>query len=191
MAVSSFAVLFMPIGAKLPADNLLRDMCKLLQLPHVIMFIFYLFVLGNCWGFIESYLFLYLKELGASNYLLGMYIYYRTYTWYIIPMRYYLMHHNAYYADDECSDSKIVIINLPNFHFRYHGFCGYTQQHTISLWSRKAHKQVWTCQSHCDSFFRSRSSADGLFIHKVSILYKAFMLCFVNNIESKFFSQLV
>ncbi|KAF6212821.1 hypothetical protein GE061_010530 [Apolygus lucorum] len=72
MAISSLSVLFMPIGAKLPADNLMRDMIKLLKLPHVIMFIFYQFVLGNCWGFIESYLFLYLKELGASNYLLGI-----------------------------------------------------------------------------------------------------------------------
>ncbi|CAB0019753.1 unnamed protein product [Nesidiocoris tenuis] len=72
MAVSSLSVLLIPIGTKLPADNLLRDMMKLLGLPHVIMFIFYLFLLGNCWGFIESYLFLYLKELGASNYLLGI-----------------------------------------------------------------------------------------------------------------------
>jgi len=30
-----------------------------------------IFVLGNFWGFIESFLFLYLKELGAPNYLLG------------------------------------------------------------------------------------------------------------------------
>lgn len=55
----------------MPADNILKDMIRLLKLPHVMAFIFFLFMLGNCWGFIESYLFLYLKELGAPNYLLG------------------------------------------------------------------------------------------------------------------------
>lgn len=57
----------------MPADHILKDMIRLLKLPHVIAFIIFLFMLGNCWGFIESYLFLYLKELGAPNYLLGKY----------------------------------------------------------------------------------------------------------------------
>lgn len=64
-------LLMMPVGIKMPADHILKDMLRLLKLPHVTAFIFFLFMLGNCWGFIESYLFLYLKELGASNYLLG------------------------------------------------------------------------------------------------------------------------
>ncbi|XP_073991086.1 uncharacterized protein isoform X2 [Rhodnius prolixus] len=72
MAASALSVLMMPIRAKLPADNLLRDMIRLIKMPHIILFILFLFILGNCWGFIESYLFLYLKELGASNYLLGV-----------------------------------------------------------------------------------------------------------------------
>ncbi|KAL1115777.1 hypothetical protein AAG570_006067 [Ranatra chinensis] len=72
LAVSCFTVLLMPIGAKMPADHLVRDMLKLISMPHVIVFVFFLFALGNCWGFIESYLFLYLKELGAPNYLLGV-----------------------------------------------------------------------------------------------------------------------
>ncbi|XP_024081412.1 uncharacterized protein LOC106668659 isoform X2 [Cimex lectularius] len=72
MALSSLAVLLMPVGAKLPNDNLMKDMLKLIKMPHVMMFVVFLFILGNCWGFIESYLFLYLKELGASNYLLGI-----------------------------------------------------------------------------------------------------------------------
>ena len=55
----------------MPADHILKDMLRLLKLPHVTAFIFFLFMLGNCWGFIESYFFFYLKELGASNYLLG------------------------------------------------------------------------------------------------------------------------
>lgn len=72
LIVSSITVFLMPLGDKLPADNVFRDLWNLLKMPHVICFILFLFVLGNFWGFIESFLFLYLKELGAPNYLLGI-----------------------------------------------------------------------------------------------------------------------
>lgn len=72
LVVSTITVLLMPIGDKLPADNVFRDLWNLLKVPHVIIFIMFLFLLGNFWGFIESFLFLYLKELGAPNYLLGI-----------------------------------------------------------------------------------------------------------------------
>lgn len=72
LIVSALTVFLMPLGEKLPADNVFRDLWNLLKLPHVICFIVFLFVLGNFWGFIESFLFLYLKELGAPNYLLGI-----------------------------------------------------------------------------------------------------------------------
>jgi len=71
LVISTMSVLMMPLGEKLPADNVFRDLWNLLKMPHVIAFIIFLFVLGNFWGFIESFLFLYLKELGAPNYLLG------------------------------------------------------------------------------------------------------------------------
>lgn len=72
LVVSAFTVFLMPLGEKLPADNVFKDLVKLLMIPHVMFFIIFLFVLGNFWGFIESFLFLYLKELGAPNYLLGI-----------------------------------------------------------------------------------------------------------------------
>lgn len=71
LGISVVTVLWMPVGPKMPVDNIMTDMLKLLRLPHIIAFIFFMFALGNLWGFIESYLFLHLKELGASNYLLG------------------------------------------------------------------------------------------------------------------------
>lgn len=74
LIVSSISVLLMPLGDKLPADNVFRDLWNLLKMPHVMCFIIFLFVLGNFWGFIESFLFLYLKELGAPNYLLGKHL---------------------------------------------------------------------------------------------------------------------
>lgn len=72
LIISTITVTLMPIGDKMPADNVFRDLFNLLKLPHVMAFICFLFFLGNFWGFIESFLFLYLKELGAPNYLLGI-----------------------------------------------------------------------------------------------------------------------
>ncbi|KAL7040264.1 hypothetical protein ACKWTF_000330 [Chironomus riparius] len=72
LVITAITVFLMPLGEKLPADNVFRDLWNLLKMPHVICFIIFLFVLGNFWGFIESFLFLYLKELGAPNYLLGI-----------------------------------------------------------------------------------------------------------------------
>uniref|UniRef100_A0A8D8GT47 Major facilitator superfamily domain-containing protein 6-A n=1 Tax=Culex pipiens TaxID=7175 RepID=A0A8D8GT47_CULPI len=72
LVISSISVFMMPLGEKLPADNVFKDLLNLLKLKHVIIFIWFLFLLGNFWGFIESFLFLYLKELGAPNYLLGI-----------------------------------------------------------------------------------------------------------------------
>lgn len=76
LIVSAITVFKMPLGDKIPADNVFRDLWNLLKMPHVICFIIFLFVLGNFWGFIESFLFLYLKELGAPNYLLGKFLNY-------------------------------------------------------------------------------------------------------------------
>ncbi|XP_049817223.1 uncharacterized protein LOC109608343 [Aethina tumida] len=72
LIMSSIAVYLMPLGSKLPADNIFRDLFNIFKMPHLVAFIFFLFILGNLWGFIESYLFFYLKELGAPNILLGI-----------------------------------------------------------------------------------------------------------------------
>jgi len=72
LGISAITIILLPLGAQLPADNIMRDLLRIVRLPPVLLFIFFLFALGNFWGFIESFLFLYLKELGASNYLLGM-----------------------------------------------------------------------------------------------------------------------
>lgn len=72
LVISAITVYLMPLSAKLPADNIFKDIIKILAMPRVVLFIFFLFALGNLWGFIESFLFLYLKDLGAPNYLLGI-----------------------------------------------------------------------------------------------------------------------
>ena len=45
---------------------------KLLRLVDVNVFLVMMLFLGTCWGFLESYLFVYLMEMEASSYLLGM-----------------------------------------------------------------------------------------------------------------------
>lgn len=72
LIISAITVFLMPLGDKMPADNMFNELWKLVKMPHVICFIIFLFLLGNFWGFIESFLFLYLKELEAPNYLLGI-----------------------------------------------------------------------------------------------------------------------
>ena len=72
LIISAITVLMMPLGTKLPADNIFRDLLNIFKMPTVIIFIIFLYILGNLWGFIESFLFFYLKDLGAPNYLLGI-----------------------------------------------------------------------------------------------------------------------
>lgn len=72
LIISAVTVFFMPLGTKLPADNIFKDLMNIFKMVNVIVFIIFLFVLGNLWGFIESFLFFYLKDLGAPNSLLGI-----------------------------------------------------------------------------------------------------------------------
>lgn len=72
LIIASISLLFMPLDTKLPADDMLSDLKKILRMPSLMVFVVFLFILGNLWGFIESYLFFYLKDLGAPNYLLGV-----------------------------------------------------------------------------------------------------------------------
>lgn len=72
LIIAAICVLLMPLGTKLPADNIFKDLVNIVKMPHVMVFIIFLFVLGNLWGFIESFLFLYLKDLSAPMSLLGV-----------------------------------------------------------------------------------------------------------------------
>ena len=49
----------------------LTSISKLVRLIDVDIFMIMMLLLGTCWGFLESFLFVYLTELKASSYLLG------------------------------------------------------------------------------------------------------------------------
>ncbi|XP_038112525.1 major facilitator superfamily domain-containing protein 6 [Culex quinquefasciatus] len=72
LGLSLISVVFLPVGHKQPSESIMQHLFKILRLPHVLMFIFFLFFLGAFWGFIESYLFVIMKEMGSPNYLLGL-----------------------------------------------------------------------------------------------------------------------
>ena len=72
LIISVFAIFAMPLGEKPPAQNIGKNLKRILIMPHVIIFLVFLFIAGNYWGFIENYLFVIMKEMGAPNYLLGL-----------------------------------------------------------------------------------------------------------------------
>nr|XP_053653742.1 major facilitator superfamily domain-containing protein 6-like [Cherax quadricarinatus] len=53
-------------------DTVMKDLAKLIVRTEVDVFLIMIMTQGASWGFIESFLFVYLKELGAPNYLLGL-----------------------------------------------------------------------------------------------------------------------
>ncbi|XP_053658016.1 uncharacterized protein LOC128707094 [Anopheles marshallii] len=69
---SLISVWLMPIGRKVPSESVMKDTGRILRLPPVLAFLAFLFLLGNFWGFIESYLFVIMKAMGSPNYLLGL-----------------------------------------------------------------------------------------------------------------------
>lgn len=123
LVISTMSVLMMPLGEKLPADNVFRDLWNLLKMPHVIAFIIFLFVLGNFWGFIESFLFLYLKELGAPNYLLG--------ELYGVEWRVLMCQLRVATVSPPLSPSC-----------RHHHHRGHCEQYTVPIWCGKNHTHL-------------------------------------------------
>ena len=62
---------FLDVSAEKPEGNFWRNVLRLIRLIDVDIFMTMMLVLGTCWGFLEAYLFIFLKELNATNYLLG------------------------------------------------------------------------------------------------------------------------
>jgi len=52
--------------------NIWGNVAPLIKSANVWIFLFSVFIMGSCWGFLETFLFVYLKELKAPNYLLGL-----------------------------------------------------------------------------------------------------------------------
>ncbi|KFM77533.1 Major facilitator superfamily domain-containing protein 6, partial [Stegodyphus mimosarum] len=69
---TAIAVWMMSVDVPPPAENVLKNFRKLLKVPPVIALMIVVFWLGGMWGFVESFLFWYLMDLGSPNFLLGL-----------------------------------------------------------------------------------------------------------------------
>ncbi|CAL8071546.1 unnamed protein product [Orchesella dallaii] len=63
---------FMKLTVEKPEEGFWKNATDLLNYPEVVVFLGMIFILGNLWGFVESYLFIFLDELHAPKYLLGL-----------------------------------------------------------------------------------------------------------------------
>lgn len=52
--------------------NVWSNVRPLLKSANVWIFLFSVFIMGSCWGFLESFLFIHLQKLDAPNYLMGL-----------------------------------------------------------------------------------------------------------------------
>lgn len=57
---------------RIESGNLMSGAKRLIRLVDVDFFILNMLLLGTCWGFLESFLFVFLMELKANSYLLGI-----------------------------------------------------------------------------------------------------------------------
>ncbi|KAF2354078.1 Major facilitator superfamily associated domain, partial [Trinorchestia longiramus] len=55
-----------------PSRNVLKDLRQLLTTLDIVVFLAVILVLGSNWGFLESFFFVYLSELKAPAYMLGL-----------------------------------------------------------------------------------------------------------------------
>ncbi|KAK7067024.1 hypothetical protein SK128_018617 [Halocaridina rubra] len=72
LAVSVILIARLDLEVELPQESLTKGLKKIVTRPDIDIFLLLILILGSNYGFIESYLFVYLKELKAPNYLLGL-----------------------------------------------------------------------------------------------------------------------
>jgi hypothetical protein len=80
MADGLFAVVILLITRldvdieRVEPSSLAAGLRKLIRLIDVDVFMMMMLLLGTCWGFLESFLFIFLMELNANSYLLGEFV---------------------------------------------------------------------------------------------------------------------
>ncbi|XP_063853444.1 major facilitator superfamily domain-containing protein 6-A-like [Scylla paramamosain] len=70
--VATFIVMRLDVEVETGSGSMVQDLKQLVTRLEIDLFLLMILILGSNWGFIESYLFLYLIELKAPNYLLGL-----------------------------------------------------------------------------------------------------------------------
>jgi len=70
--ISALLVLKLNLTFKKPAKKMFKNLGKLIVKPHMLMFLLMFFLCGCIWGFLESYLFWYLEDLGSTKLTMGL-----------------------------------------------------------------------------------------------------------------------
>ena len=72
MGSAAFGVLTVDLDFRPPAKELLKDIKSVLANVEVLVFFVVIFFSSLFWGYIESYLFWFLEEMGGSKSLMGL-----------------------------------------------------------------------------------------------------------------------
>lgn len=64
---------------RMETGSLKSNLAKIIRMVDVDIFMLMMLILGTCWGFLESFLFVFLMELNASSLLLGKQAFYSFY----------------------------------------------------------------------------------------------------------------
>merc|ERR1719430_1787486 len=65
-------ILKLNLSFKKPAKKVFKNLGKLIIQPHIFMFLIIFFICGAVWGFLESYLFWFLEDLGSTKLTMGI-----------------------------------------------------------------------------------------------------------------------
>merc|ERR1719300_330272 len=68
----SLLILNLNLSFKKPAKKIFKNLGKLIARPHIFMFLIIFFLCGSIWGFLESYLFWFLEDLGSTKLTMGI-----------------------------------------------------------------------------------------------------------------------
>lgn len=71
--IAAITSIKLDLSMKLPSENPVKNLAKLLKNPEVILLLIQIAVLGICWGFLENFLFWFLEsELSSNNVIMGL-----------------------------------------------------------------------------------------------------------------------
>jgi len=70
--ICALLILKLNLSFKKPAKRVFKDLGKLIIKPHIFMFLVIFFLCGSVWGFLESYLFWFLEDLGSTKLMMGI-----------------------------------------------------------------------------------------------------------------------
>ena len=135
---------------RMETGSLKSNLAKIIRMVDVDIFMFMMLILGTCWGFLESFLFVFLMELNASSLLLGKRIFCFFFIFYFV-----------------CFNVQISALRNDPFH-GLHDWSTFP----LHLWYGRAQNWFGQRNNHC--FYFIRSSILWLFTHLVK---RIFIVC--------------